>query len=831
MREQVDAIVEGLQAAFASGKADAQTLDQTVAAITALVPQTEVDQVHHQGGLLRLMNILVEHASPAERESLLAQRAQIVAQFRRRYGSEETPYLRSRAIVENVAARLAAGDDPATTAASALQELEALPFDPEDEAERLPAQLAVNALRAAHDWLAAYKPDPEKPDPLSMSLRINTTALEIGGFDRDVVVNAARTVRSSRLSFDGSPLGHARVLMILLGIGLRANPTALPALDEVRVLLTEALGEVEQAAQTAESARSDFAARCDSILSDLERALKGEGFSEYLLRQASASLQELQPESEDDVRTVRAALVQMLDLAIPHAPPEAAQTFMVSREAIVRQNAAPEPPLDAAGLQAKGEAVLQQLRDDLAAGSLVSPAATRAITELQGLSARVREDDADGAKVLMRMMPEVMAIIAPYAEPHEATLMADVTSTTQQVFGEVENILGDKPAGGEVAAQAVMREMKRLVRAPTSDPWEQTTALPHFRQFSSLLRPWMDRVAALSNQRDESRDEVEAERIAKRAKIANERLRAATTEEQWIEQQRGSFRRVALDLRQFERRHHLMLIEPPWPTASAVVDANAVFFSGTSEVQRVVEAACARIGMAAPVAHGVNDTTHTRWDLLRRSALAVFDFTAYDRAASDPPRGLPRAGEKREAIARAAAPAARVAYEYAWALVLGTAPVIIAREGQTLPFDIDIEPVHLTGDAENDTMNVVLGLQAALLGVQRGLQTTGLTPTLARLRELFGGNAQAAPLLAAIGDARDAMQVQFCAEALLERAGGGRAMLALPSLPPIYPSTEGPPTLFHVTAFRPWSKPCEEIVREASARAGLHYLIGYERLA
>jgi hypothetical protein len=328
---------------------------------------------------------------------------------------------------------------------------------------------------------------------------------------------------------------------------------------------------------------------------------------------------------------------------------------------------------------------------------------------------------------------------------------------------------------------------------------------------------------------DGTRDAVEAKRIAKRADLACSRLRAATSDEQWIEQQRGSLRRVAVELRQFERRYHLMLIEPPWPTRPAAVDANAVFFSGSRETRVILEAACARIGMAAPVAHGVDDFTHTRWDLLRRSAVAAFDFTAYDRAASDPPGALPRSGEKLAAIAHAAAPLASVVYEYGWALVLGTATVAIARNDQAPPFDIDIVPVHLAHD-DDDPMRVVLGLQAALFGVQRGLRTADLGATVNRLCKYFAGDLKAAPLLEAPAGSRDAMNVQLVAESLLEHAPGHRAMLTLPAFPPIYPSTDEPRTLFHVTAFRPWSAPCEEALRAACLRAGIKYQIGYEQL-
>jgi hypothetical protein len=772
------------------------------------------------------------NSAPAKVQELLSEDKAIEDM---QYGSVQTPYAHTRSIVEHVAARLAAGDDAAETVSAALGELDSLDFDEADVPAKNTAILAVYALRAAHDWLAAYDADPKKSDPLPLSLYVLSLTLGIGGFDRDAVLRVAQSVRSNRLSLDGTLLGHARALMVVFGLGLRADPTALPALEQVCVFLAEALAEAEHAAEdvapeAAEPAPSDFAARCDAILADFERGLNKEGFSEYLMRQASAGLQELQPQSEDEGATLRAALVRMLDLAIPHAPPEAAQTFLVSRESILQQDAPPQPPLDTAGLQAEGEAVLQRLRDELAAGGLPGPAFMRAQAAMQSLGLRVRDEDEEGAKVLMRMMPELVAIVAPYAESEKATLAADLTATMQQIFGETEAMLDDAPARAEVAGQAVMREMKRLAETPTTDPWEQPDALPHLRQFAALLRPWMDRIMALPSLPDaDSRDVAEAKRIAKRADIAGQRLRAATTEAQWIEQQRGSLRRVAVELRQFERRYHLMLIEPPWPTRAAAVDANAVFFSGSPEAQAVVEAAYTRIGMRAPVAHGVDDPTHTRWDLLRRSAVAAFDFTDYDRAATDPPGGLPRSREKLEAIAHAAAPVARVAYEYGWALVLGTATVSIAREGQALPFDIDIEPVRLAGDDE-DAMRVVLGLQATLFGVQRGLRTADLGATVDRLREYLADDVKAAPLLDALAGSRDAMQVQLGAEALLERAAGHRAMLTLAAFAPVYPSADEPRTLFHVTAFRPWSKPCEEVVHEACSRAGIKYLIGYEQL-
>lgn len=841
MREQVDAIVEALRAALVSGVADEHTFEQTLASMKALVPETEIDRVHHLAGHVHLMDVLIEHAGGAARQQLLEQRAEIAAQLLRQYGSTDTPHWRSRAIVERVAAQMAAGDDPGKTAASAVEEIELLGFTDSDidVAGSLTANVAVNSLCAAHQWLAAYDTDQAKKSDLvavvSASLRMYATAWGIEDVKRDSVLDIAQAMRSGRLALDDTDFGHARALMVLLGLALRANPAAMPALEEVCLLVAQALAEAGQAREHISTkgtvpAKSDFDLRCDKVLADFEHGLKEQGYEEYLLQQANADLVELQPQSEDDRRAMRKAIVRLCDVAMPHAPPEAAQTLLASREYTLQLDAPPLPPLDAAGLQVEGEALLQRLRDELAGGGFPGLAGARAQFAIRTLLLRISDADEETAKVVLRIMSEIVAILAPYAEPDKATLAADLTTTIRQAFGELETVLEDDSIRGEVAGQAAKREMNRLLQSPTSDPYEQPAASPHQRQFASLLRPWTDRLGALPREPADSRDVAEATRISKRAEVADLRLRAAITEAQWIEQQRGSFRRVALDLRQFERRHHLMLIEPPWPAHPATVDANALFFSGTRDVQAVLEAACARIGMMAPVTHGTDDLTHTRWDLLRRSALAAFDFTGYDCAASDPPGGLPRSSEKREAIARAAAPVARVAYEYGWALVLGTALVTIAHEGQALPFDIDIEPVRLSGDGDSDAMRVVLGLQAALLGVQRGLRTTDLAATVARLREHFTGDVKAGPLLDTLAGSHDAMQVQLTAEALLERETAHRAMLALPAFSPVYPNANKPRTLFHVTAFRPWSKPCEKAVRQACSRAGMTYLIGYERL-
>lgn len=283
------------------------------------------------------------------------------------------------------------------------------------------------------------------------------------------------------------------------------------------------------------------------------------------------------------------------------------------RQSILDLNAPPKPPIDAEELQVEGEKVLQRLRDDLGSGVLPTPAVLRAQISMQALAFRIKSDDQEAAMTLLRLMPEIVAILAPYAQPDKAALAEDTVLTMRQSFSQLEEAFDDEPGRAEVAGQAMAREMRRMAQNPTADPSESADAQPHQRQFTSLLRPMMHRVTSLIALPDPGpRETAEAKRISERGEIAFQRLRGATTEEQFIENQRGSLRRVAVELRQFERRRHLMLIEPSWPTYPTVIDANAVFFGGTAAVESIVDEACARIGMAAPEAPGAGCRAHAK---------------------------------------------------------------------------------------------------------------------------------------------------------------------------------------------------------------------------
>jgi hypothetical protein len=827
MRERIDQLVAALEASLHDGSATSESIQQAYADIEALEPITELDRLYRLTGSIRLFDALLSRLPPEEGQPLREQRATIAGIFERQFGGSNAPYARSRDIVQEVATKLKGGESSEVVVDAAIDELNALPFDEADMAEKASALLAVHALRAATDWLAAYDESSNKLDPIPFTLKLYAAAFDLGGFNKDAAIKSATQIRDGRLSFDGTQRGYMTVLMVSVGLALRAEPMALPALAQPLEWLAEAFNDAQAEAAQAEAA-SAVAAQCEAAIAQFEQDLEAHGFTEYHFRQAMASLQELAPDPAADAATIQGALLRLIDVALPHAPREFAEMLPILREQMVAQSEPAGPPIDARTFETEGQHIIERVRTMLAGGASAGAAFAQAQSDLQSLFGRVQDSDQEACvRTMLRLMPELATAMAPYAEKGKEALAADVVDSFQRAMTDIEGALDEDGAEAELAGRAAIQHFRSTLHQPLNDPFEQPDAPLHQRQFAALLRPLNDRILRLEvGGLPAGRDAAEFKRIGSRIKVAFDRLGAATSEAQWIDQQRGSLRTAVVNLRRFERRHHLMVIEPPWTTARLSVNANAVFVSGGAVVQGLVDAAGGALGYEAPIALGVNDPTHARWDLLSRSAIAVFDFTSYDRGASDP-GDVPSSPAAVASIAQAAAATAQVAYECGWAFVLGVPMVIVARAGQAVPFDIDVEPVRLTGDAA-DVERIGVALQAALFGIQRGVSAEGLSRTIDYLKSLAARDATAAGLIAAAAEPADATSVQLAAEGVLERLDGCGLLLALPAFPPAYPPNDGHKTLFHVSAFRPWSEPCQRVVRDACGDA-IERRIGYER--
>ena len=831
MRERIEQLVTAFEASLDDGTATAESFQQVAADIGGLESITEFDRLAHLSGTVRLFDAVLTRLPAGEGASLREQREKVAALVERKYGSN-APYARSRDIVQEVATKLKDGDDTDVVADAAIAEITALPFDEVDADEKGAALLAVHALRAATDWLVAYSQSPGEQNVISTSLKLFATAFDAGGFDKDAAIKSATHIREGRLSFDGTQRGHLQALMVSVGLALRAEPMALPALTQPLLWLVEAVNDLqtEANAETEPTTTSPaVATTCATAISQFQNDLQAHGFTEYHLRQAMASLQELSPDTPADRTLVRDTLLQIFDIAIPHAPREFAEMLPIVKRQIIAQDEPAGAPMNAAAFENEGQGIVERLRADLAGGALPTAAFAQAQLDLQTLSNRLPDDDDEAevaTRALMRLMPELVAAMAPYAEKGKQNIAVDTVSMIRHATANMDGAFNDDPAMSELSNRAALHDVQSMMSNPLGDPFEQPGAPLYQRQFAALIRSLTERTLGTTKGALAGRDIAEWESVQSRMNIANSRIAAATTEEQWIDQQRGSLRGAVLGLRRFERRHHLMVIAPPWSRPRTNVNANAVFVSGGPSVQSLVDEAGRKLGYETAIVPGVNDPTQARWDMLNRSAIAVFDFTSYDAAASDPAE-IPSSPDAFASVARAAAATARAAYECGWAFVLGVATVVVAREGQFVPFDIDVEPVRLAGDAA-DIERVGVALQAALFGTQRGVTAEGLSGTIDYLGSLAARDATAARLVAAAKESGDATSVRLAAEGVLERLHGHRFMLTLPAFPPAYPPEGGRKALFHVTAFRPWSEACQRVVQEACGDT-IERRIGYER--
>jgi len=355
--------------------------------------------------------------------------------------------------------------------------------------------------------------------------------------------------------------------------------------------------------------------------------------------------------------------------------------------------------------------------------------------------------------------------------------------------------------------------------------------IAHLRQFMELFTSFGDRFfdpalwTGLVGNDDEERDRM-SERLAAATKL----LRFADTEAQFIHHQRGALRRVAMEFREFERRHNLMLAYPDYPTARITPDANAVFFSGSGAVEDLVLHACGILGMDLTPAQQAGTRTEGRWQQLRASGVAVFDHTAYDPGvmASMDATADPAAADSR--LLEQAGAVASVAFETGWAHALGSAVLVVTTKGTPAPFDIDVETVALGADGR-DADRVLAGLQAAIYGLQRGATHGGVDEVLRHARSRYAASPDETvrAMLDRVSGSQAATAVRRTLGALVDRLPGQKPLLLVPAFPGVH-QPDGPGHVFHATGFRDWARPCQDETRRACERAGIEYRIGFESL-
>jgi|GEM_PF-1378410 len=284
--------------------------------------------------------------------------------------------------------------------------------------------------------------------------------------------------------------------------------------------------------------------------------------------------------------------------------------------------------------------------------------------------------------------------------------------------------------------------------------------------------------------------------------------------------EQASLRQLALDTRSFSLRNHLTLARPVWPSPAVNRDPNAVFYSGGPEVMGLLEGLCSKQKLTLLPVEAQGDPAQFRWNQLRECNVAIFDLTAYNRPL--PPE--------------VAAQVAAVGYELGVALAIGRPVVVVAKKGQGLPFDVDVEAVRLAQD-EEDERRLSQALDEAMYGLQRGGADSSVDETLSYVRQHLPGvvPSYARIALEQIDESTEAdpLKVRDILSAALGYAGPEAPQIMYPTWPGDYPALHER-RCFHVTAFGPdWANETMELVRQACRRAeeGIRYIRGDQVLS
>lgn len=269
-----------------------------------------------------------------------------------------------------------------------------------------------------------------------------------------------------------------------------------------------------------------------------------------------------------------------------------------------------------------------------------------------------------------------------------------------------------------------------------------------------------------------------------------------------------ALRPLALEVRSFAARHHPMLARPIWPSARVQVESNAVLFAGSDEVRGQVAGACRKLGLELLSMPKGADVATARWRQLQAANVAVFDL------------GVAEGPER-----------AAVAYELGIARTLGKPVVVLAQEDQHVPFDVDVEPVLLSGSAP-DADAIAEAIDRALVWTMPRPRSGAVLETIVEALRRYSNPSRGTYVDQSLKELRrlqaepDAVAATVTLRTLVGFLGADAPMLIHPVWPPAYPEP-GKLRLFHVMPFRQeWSDAAAGSVEKACRNRKVQYVRG-----
>jgi len=268
------------------------------------------------------------------------------------------------------------------------------------------------------------------------------------------------------------------------------------------------------------------------------------------------------------------------------------------------------------------------------------------------------------------------------------------------------------------------------------------------------------------------------------------------------------FRPFVKKIRDFSSVNYAMLAQPIWETGKQSIDTNAVFFSGSKKVENEITNVCKKLNLylvPSPVGESI---ANTRWKHLQKSTIAVFDF-AYANVHKK----------------------AEISYELGMALALGRPLLIITSEKYALPFDVDIAPLILSEDKNNES-EIKVAFDLAMIWLYNPPKKNHILQTLDYIIGKYPGGGdnvylnQTLKLLKEQKKRPDPVNINHAIKKFLDFLKDGLTYIIHPIWPPEYPD-EADSSLFHVTPYYPdWANDAMAAVRETCDNHGIKYIRG-----
>ena len=445
-------------------------------------------------------------------------------------------------------------------------------------------------------------------------------------------------------------------------------------------------------------------------------------------------------------------------------------------------------------------------------GSGRMPGLTSLVDKLNGLAVSAAPSTGDE-----EMMSALVAML-------RSRLQEDVSSgkvsalrqkSLQRILDELEIVLRTSPQGLDGMTDkitrmrqltAVVMELMKTPSVGKPDPPEGTLAaciLPHW----AILRTQLAMALNVPHREEEER-RVSMELMKRVAESTDDLYNAGANEPATNAVESEVLLPLTGEVRRYMRRRHAMLCHPVWGTVPATMSYRSVFFSGGAQTGNLVTKVCKRRKLSVFKTPPGENVAISRWCGLCTAGVSVFDLSL------EPGPHL-----------------AQVSYELGIARSLGKPAVVLASRERTVPFNVDIEPVRISGTPEDDA-SLLAALDEALYSIPADDYESSMDETIEFARIAIGSESERFEVKKTLEMLEEASADSLLAcnrlQALLGLLRGERPEILFPPWKPHYAS----PTkrrCFHVMPFsESWSDGVCMIAREACKAVGMPYVRGDE---